>query len=70
MRARLAVLLGAHVVTRAILAAFAAGDRYPFGLGVQVLGDTFLYDRYADALLAGGRPYLDVAIEYPPGCCP
>ncbi len=70
MRARLAVLLGAHVVTRAILAAFAAGDRYPFGLGVQVLGDTFLYDRYADALLAGGRPYLDVAIEYPPGVLP
>ncbi len=70
MRARLAVLLGAHVVTRAILAVFAAGDRYPFGLGVQVLGDTFLYDRYADAVLAGGRPYLDVAIEYPPGVRP
>jgi len=64
---RLAVLLGAHAVTRVILAVFAAGDRYPFGLGVQVLGDPFLYDRYADALLAGGRPYLDVAIEYPPG---
>jgi hypothetical protein len=70
VRARLAVLLGAHVVTRAILAVFAAGDRYPFGFGVQVLGDTFLYDRYADAVLAGGRPYLDVAIEYPPGVLP
>jgi len=69
-RAALAALLGAHVVTRAVLVVLAAGDQYPFGFGPQIIGDTFLYDRYADAVAQGGRPYLDVAIEYPPGVLP
>jgi len=69
-RRSLAGLLGVHVLTRALLAVLAAGDRYPFGFGPDIIGDTFLYDGYADALWAGGRAYLDVPIEYPPGVLP
>lgn len=63
-------LLVVVLLTRAVLAALAIHpDAYrPNGRGVG--GDANLYARYADELTAGGVPYSDVAIEYPPGALP
>jgi len=66
----LGALLFAHLVTRVVLAALVIDGRYPFRAAGTILGDVNLYRRYAAELLAGGAPYTQVTIEYPPGVLP
>lgn len=69
-RAATAALLGVFLLTRAALCFLAIDpEAYrPSGRGVG--GDANLYARYAAEIGAGGVPYRDVAIEYPPGALP
>ena len=48
-----------------LVASFAV-TRPPWSVGVQI-SDVPDYQRYGEAVLAGGVPYRDVRIEYPPG---
>lgn len=64
------MLLALFVLTRVALVALAVDPEayQPSGRGVG--NDVNLYARYAEEIGAGGVPYRDVAIEYPPGALP
>jgi hypothetical protein len=56
-------------ITRPVLLLAAMRAVTPDG-ALDAASDVGLYARYADAILAGARAYVDVPIEYPPGSLP
>jgi hypothetical protein len=66
----LRLMIAVFVATRVLMAFLAAFPDAYTGTAVPVIMDVFLYYGWAQQILAGLRPYVDVTIEYPPGTLP
>ena len=71
MRTReLRFMVAIFVASRVLMAFLAAFPDAYTGTALPVNMDVFLYYGWAQQILAGSRPYVDIAIEYPPGTLP